>query len=363
MCAWVTSRTRRSGRRAIDWCSKDDEKPFLQGWAIVENTTEQDWNDVNLTLVSGRPISFIMDLYQPLYAQRPVVQPELYASLRPQMYDQDLAAANEEFRKSAESKDAAPADRLARSRAGRMAGGAFGAARGLAAPAAPAAGDDLQLGVRVDAEKLAELNLAQGGQSLAQGGDVGELFQYTIATPVTLPRQQSAMLPIVNGSVEGTKVSIYNQSVHAKHPLNGLKLKNTTKLHLMQGPVTVFDGGAYAGDAKIEDLQPDTERLISYALDLDTEVAPETQGSSRAADHREDRQRHAARHAKAHAREQLHREELRRQDQDRAGGVCPRPQLETDRAQRPGREDAEPVSLPGRGQAGHAGQARRCRRR
>ena len=33
----------------------DDEKPpFLQGWAIVENTTAQDWNDVNLTLVSGR---------------------------------------------------------------------------------------------------------------------------------------------------------------------------------------------------------------------------------------------------------------------------------------------------------------------
>ncbi len=62
------------------------------------------------------------------------------------------------------------------------------------------------------------------------------------------------MLPIVNDSVEGEKVSIYNAGVHAKHPLNGLKLKNTTELHLMQGPITVFDGGAYAGDAQIEDL-------------------------------------------------------------------------------------------------------------
>src|SRR5690606_11267092 len=62
--------------------------------------------------------------------------------------------------------------------------------------------------------------------------------------------------------------------VHQKHPLNGLRIKNTTDLHLMQGPVTVFDGGAYAGDARIEDLQPGTERLISYAMDLDTEVAP-----------------------------------------------------------------------------------------
>ncbi len=115
-------------------------------------------------------------------------------------------------------------------------------------------------------------------QSLSQATNVGELFQYEIATPVTLPRQESAMLPIVNESVKGSKVSIYNQQVQAKHPLNGLRLTNSTDLHLMQGPITVFDGGAYAGDARIEDMQPGTERLISYALDLDTEVAPETVG-------------------------------------------------------------------------------------
>jgi hypothetical protein len=104
------------------------------------------------------------------------------------------------------------------------------------------------------------------------------LFQYRIGTPVNLPRQKSAMLPIVNESVKGEKLSIYNESVQAKHPLNGMRLKNSTELHLMQGPITVFDGGAYAGDAKIEDLQPGSERLISYALDLDTEVAPESKG-------------------------------------------------------------------------------------
>jgi hypothetical protein len=112
--------------------------------------------------------------------------------------------------------------------------------------------------------------------SAAQAADVGELFQYRIATPVTLQRQKSAMLPIVNDSVEGEKVSIYNQAVQAKHPLNGLRLKNTTDLHLMQGPITVFDDGAYAGDAQIQDLPPGSERLISYALDLDVEVAPES---------------------------------------------------------------------------------------
>ena len=52
----------------------------LQGWAIIENQTDNDWNDVQLSLVSGRPISFIQDLYRPLYIPRPTVQPELYAS-------------------------------------------------------------------------------------------------------------------------------------------------------------------------------------------------------------------------------------------------------------------------------------------
>ena len=82
------------------------------------------------------------------------------------------------------------------------------------------------------------------------------------------------MLPIVNEAVEGEKLSIYNAGVQAKHPLNGVRLKNSSELHLMQGPITVFDGGVYAGDAKIPDLPPGSERLLSYALDLDVEVAP-----------------------------------------------------------------------------------------
>jgi hypothetical protein len=43
-----------------------ETKPRLQGWAIVENQTDNDWSNVQLSLVSGRPISFIQDLYQPL---------------------------------------------------------------------------------------------------------------------------------------------------------------------------------------------------------------------------------------------------------------------------------------------------------
>jgi len=115
----------------------------------------------------------------------------------------------------------------------------------------------------------------QGVESAAQGADVGELFQYRIETPVVLGRQRSAMIPIVGEDVEAAKVSVFDARVHAKHPLNGIRLKNTTALHLMQGPVTVFDGGTYAGDALLGDLAPGADRLLTYALDLEVEVKRE----------------------------------------------------------------------------------------
>src|SRR5215469_11171082 len=67
-----------------------DGKPYLQGWAVVENPSDEDWNNVRMSLVSGRPISFQMDLYQPLYVPRPTVEPELFASLRPPTYNEAM---------------------------------------------------------------------------------------------------------------------------------------------------------------------------------------------------------------------------------------------------------------------------------
>ncbi len=82
------------------------------------------------------------------------------------------------------------------------------------------------------------------------------------------------MLPIVGKDIEASRVSIYNERVQAKFPLLGLKFKNTSGLHLMQGPITVFEGSNYAGDSRVLDIQPNEERLLSYAVDLGTEVNP-----------------------------------------------------------------------------------------
>ena len=257
----------------------EKEKPFLQGWAIVENTTESDWNNVRLSLVSGRPISFVMNLYDPIYVPRPLVAPKLYAALGPQLYDQDLGE-NELLFKSLARKGGMMAGREMRGRGmgmGGFGGGMGGGMGGIPAPgAAPARKGKVAagaFGLSEGAKADRAMNLRQGAASMAQSSDVGELFQYAIDTPVNLPRQKSAMLPIVNADIQAEKVSIYNPQVQAKHPLCGLKITNSTDLHLMQGPITVFDDGTFAGDARIEALPPKAKRLISYALDLDTEVA------------------------------------------------------------------------------------------
>ena len=119
------------------------------------------------------------------------------------------------------------------------------------------------------------MNLGDAGVStMATATKLGDFFQYALDKPVTLPRQKSALLPIINKDVEGTRVSIYNERTQAKFPLLGLKFKNTTGMHLSQGPITVFDGSNYAGDSRILDVEPNEERLLSYAVDLGMEVNP-----------------------------------------------------------------------------------------
>jgi hypothetical protein len=250
----------------------DTEPPFLQGWALVENTTDEDWQDVHLSLISGRPVSFTMDMYEPLYAQRPVVVPEVYAALRPQVYGQAMETGGEALKEARVQEEG---------RAARRAEGPGGRAEVQGRPRAMMAAEAKPPPPPAPAASPAPLALEQGVTAAAQAAELGEFFEYAINTPVSLARQKSAMLPIVNAAVEGAKVSIYNQRVHAKHPLYGVRLRNATALHLLQGPITVFDGGVYAGDARIEDLPPRQERLISYAMDLKTEVEPVSEPEQR----------------------------------------------------------------------------------
>lgn len=239
-------------------------KPYLQGWAMVENTSDDDWQNVQLSLVSGRPVSFIQDLYQPLYLPRPVVGPDIVASPYPQTHDSSLLGIN--------------GPNAGGFGGGGMGGGFGGRAGGAPARSQPALGpkgDMGEPGPTVEAgaadSPAAVDYLRESVKAQAAGRRAGELFQYKISAPVNLPRRQSALIPVVAQDIEADKVSLYNADSDARYPLNALRLHNSTALHLKGGPVTLFDEGVYAGDARMEDIPPGDTRLLSYAVDLAVE--------------------------------------------------------------------------------------------
>ncbi len=305
----------------------------IQGWATVENTTDEDWNNVKVGLVAGRPMTFQMDLYDPLFVPRPTVEPDLFASLRPPMYQGGLnpvanamvggmppgvgmlgAFGNQGFGGGGfnnqgfgggiggiggqgfggQQQNAAQFGNLGGQYGLQGQFGIQGGFNGYGAylPRVPRPDIRNMYGSRLtyqeylnrihgnptqpasaDAPKPVRDPLdKQAGALGAADGTLGDIFEYKIEEPITLPRQKSAMLPLMNEAVEGSRVSIYNASVLAKYPLLGLKLVNKTKLHLAQGPVAVYDNGTFAGDARLPDLKPGETRLVSYAIDLGTEV-------------------------------------------------------------------------------------------
>ena len=247
------------------------DKPLLQGWALVQNTSQDDWDGVDLSLVSGRPISFTQDLYTPLYVSRPEIKTQLQVATGPVTYDSNL-----------------------REDAKAGGGGYPGAPMAAAPPPAPAAEPSQTFETLnatgsiaysttegdMPAHKSAARMQALSKSMSTQGAQLGQsLFSYHIKTPVSVPRQQSAMIPFVSAGISATPVSIFNAGVNAVHPLSGTRVTNNTAFHLMGGPITVFDNSGsengYVGDALIDDTEPGQKRLISYAVDTAVDAVQE----------------------------------------------------------------------------------------
>lgn len=256
-------------------------KPFFQGWAIIDNVGDEDWNNISLSLISGTPVSFIQPIQQPFYRYRPIVPMPSDLKLEPQVYEpgeaQSVSSSNE-------------------------AGGSFGAAQtGFVSKDQPrrtqafAQQQIVQLPMN-SPNNMNNLTLTPGAASpqpeaslsdamtrpdsgveaAATGSEVGDLFEYKIDQPVTLPHDRSALIPIVQARMDGERVSIYNEAIRRDRPMGGMLLKNTTALTLEGGSMTIIDGDAYAGEALMERLKPGEQRLISFALDLGTLVTART---------------------------------------------------------------------------------------
>lgn len=249
-----------------------NSKLTLQGWAIVENTTDQDWEGVELSVASGRPVSFTMDLYQPIFAPRPALPVPVFGGL--------LSRAYETGRRLAAGKEAAaaPADsRLLDQMLNQ--GQGLQSVRGSIFREQGTAGADEERAEKATHEYLPSDMVSAAAQAQAAGVEAGSQFLYTIESPVSLERQRSAMLPILTAPVEGRRVSVFSAAEGLKSPMRAVEFKNTSGLHLMPGPLSVYDGATYAGDAQIAHTSRNETRLLSYALDIDVRAQTELQSN------------------------------------------------------------------------------------
>lgn len=210
----------------------------FEGWAIVDNVTGEDWMNVRLSVVSGRPVSFVSRLYEPRYVPRP---------------EADLP----------EEKAAAPAVYSGGVVGGVMADSKTMARRPMAAPA-------LQ-----EREEAVSSSVAPA----TQARDLGELFEYSFSTPVTVRKGESAMLPFLQQKIAARKLLIYADP-SSQNPMNAAEITNDTGKTLDGGPITVFDAGAYGGEALVETLKATDKRLISYAVDLGTRITTQFDSGS-----------------------------------------------------------------------------------
>ncbi|MEG1980357.1 MAG: hypothetical protein RR060_06495, partial [Victivallaceae bacterium] len=231
----------------------DKGKSRLQAWAMVENPTTENWKNVKLALVSGRPSSFIQDLYSSIYVNRPVVAGN-YGGVAPVFYDAGVQVMPqfEKLRESAQ-KDYNVSKMNSRN-VSRMADSDM--------PSASIAAQTMEY-------DASEYVVAGGGDSGALVVNTGNsVCRYNVKTPVNLGSRESAMLELITLDLPVEKLSIYNRKNNAKYPLNALMVNNESKMLLPQGPVTIFAGdGTYSGDAAMPDVTANQKQLVSYGLD------------------------------------------------------------------------------------------------
>jgi len=232
---------------------EEGQPAFLQGWAVVDNTTSSDWEGINLSLVSSSPVSFIHRLSEPVYAERPEVPVSLGPQPAPELHQG--AIERKEAPEVARMEMSAPREKM-------MVSGAR-AASGYAPPA-----------------PMADL-IRESTAAAAEAGTVGDQFEYRITGPVSLRKNQSALIPLLQEDIDAERVSVYTSGKSGNHPRNAVWLSNDTGLTLDGGPFSITDAGLFAGEGLFETIYPGEKRLLSYALDRAVTIEEDSGGSTR----------------------------------------------------------------------------------
>ena len=214
----------------------------FQAWAIVDNSTDIDWNEVRLTLTTGRPVGFKQDLYPPYFTYRPTLPLMAGAAAAAETYDSAYGEADEAYTEASSPRMMMSMNKVA---AEAKMGSSY---------------DDYDGSFRDTVNR----NVAASDTS-------AEMFTFTPVKPVTIGRQESVMIPIAAVKLPAEKFSVFS-NMHLRentHPKFCVRIENTSGMKFPAGPVSVLSDGAYAGDAVLEFLPAGETRIIGYGDDME----------------------------------------------------------------------------------------------
>jgi hypothetical protein len=245
----------------------------LQGWAVVDNTVGTDWNHVQLSLIAGSPQSFLQPLSQPIYSRRPEIPITQDAQLTPQTHESGIEPVKAEPR----------------------AAGVAGMS-GIGGGSGVTAGVMGGIGASVPAKRLPEGVINGRNDAIAVSAEpmpaiayesaaadsitpstttstYDDYFEYNLSDPVTLRKNESALVPILQAKLPVERVTLWSPS----HPraLRALWITNSSSLTLDRGSFSIVENGNFGGEGLLDPIHPAERRLLSYAADQAIRVTPD----------------------------------------------------------------------------------------
>ncbi|HUH05055.1 MAG TPA: hypothetical protein VML75_23820, partial [Kofleriaceae bacterium] len=224
-----------------------------------------DWNNVQLSLVAGTPMSFIYDLHSPQFTQRPDLTPRgREVAIAPPRDRPGVSTRDrlEDAKKTSRSSSGSSAP----SRAPRPSSKSDDAWGGE-----PSAGDEDYDGAYDEADEAYDDELERQGEARVAGSSVGALFRYDLQDPVTVPDRSSTLVAIVNKRVPGGDVVLFRPELTGgygeTHPYRAAMFKNESGFTLEKGPVTIYSGGTFVGEGFLERMEKATTAFVSYSID------------------------------------------------------------------------------------------------
>jgi hypothetical protein len=257
----------------VDLGAKDGR---IQGWAQIDNPTGEAWDNVSVSLISGAPVSFQMNLYDPLYTTRAIVPVPGGQVAAPRQYE--AAVKSEPAAPTlAAAAPAPPPASAAQAQAGRIAVDSLtvnGAAGARAGGGGGRGGRGAGAGITA-AEAFADAPLAPGGGGFQQAdaARVEDLYEYKFPFPVRIASRQSALLPFLQKTMPIERLSIFNARTDRGNPRLGARVENNTDIPFEAGPVTFFQDTRYAGEAVLDYLPRGEKALVSFGVDYDIQIA------------------------------------------------------------------------------------------